>query len=74
VERWGRTLAEVLDTCRIGHLVEGSCCRTRVDFGMRGRILLVAVCLGATTKCQSPVCVSNWDIVLCDMPEVGGLC
>jgi hypothetical protein len=49
--RWGRTLAEALDACRIGRLVEGSCCRRRVDFGMMDRILLVGVCLGATMQC-----------------------
>ncbi len=49
--RWGRTLAEALGACRIGHLVEHSCYRRREDFGMMDRILLAAGCLGATIHC-----------------------
>lgn len=48
VGHWGRTLAGASGSYHIDRLVEGSWCRIRVGFGMRDRILLAAVYLGAT--------------------------
>jgi hypothetical protein len=51
VVRLGRTWEEALDACHIDRRAAGSSCRRRVDFGMMGRILLVALYLGATGNC-----------------------
>ena len=51
VVRLGRTWEEALDACHIDRRAAGSSCRRRVDFGIMGRILLVALYLGATGNC-----------------------